>query len=220
MSPPLPYRNCPACGFDRDPASFERPLDLPWRQPTTRKRRNALCFGCRQRKAFETAYASQWDWAAAVNKTVTMKVAHRSPFDGVWGNITPHTIRVLDMLQGGKCAVTGMTLVKPEGGLRTTLTNTKLTADETGRLPVLVRIGKDRAWDTGNVILIASIVEDLYRFCGSLAAYRGLASVQHTCNVTIPAKDVLDGTSEDTLKKEFDVWRRINAERIQSKLGD
>jgi hypothetical protein len=220
------YWHCPGCGFDRKREDYVRRLNVPWDTTGTKLkgRRPALCYYCRQANAFRDTYNKQWDWAAALNKATAMRVASRHPFDGQWGNVTPHLIRVLDIVQEGHCAVTGLDLLKPDNAVfestRTTLScwSDKLSINEQGRVPMLVRISPEIRWDSGNVILIATAAESLYHFCGSAVAFRNTIKTAAVQQTTVTAKDVLDRTAEEIFKGQFETWRKLNNERISEEV--
>lgn len=222
------YARCPVCGFDRPHEDYLRPIDVPWSVPTrtvgAKGRRATICYHCRQRNAFEDIYARQWDWAAALNKATAMRVAHASPFDGVWGNVTPHLIRVLDIVQDSQCAVTGLCLIRPDteelAKARVTLNSwaDKLPVQERGRVPALVRISNEAGWDSGNVILIASSAESLYRHCEGLSGFRQTMRTVLDRKSTVPAKDILDETASQVLVRQFETWRKLNNDRVQDEL--
>lgn len=217
------YWRCPGCGFDRKKEDYVRRLNVPWEtpgEPKSKGRRPVLCYYCRQENAFRDTYSKQWDWAAALNKATAMRVASRHPFDGQWGNVTPHLIRSLDLIQEGRCAVTGLAMLKPDNTVfespRTTLGSwsDKLSVNEQGRVPVLARVSQEVRWDSGNVILIVAAAESLYRFCGGAVAFRNTIKTAAAQHITITTKDVLDRTADEVFKGQFEAWRKLNNERI------
>ena len=215
------YVKCPACGFDRTREEFTRPLDVPWRAHATGSvRRAGTCYYCRQRNAFDEAYARQWDWAAALNKATAMSVASRNSLDGIWGNITPHLIRVLDVVQEDKCALTGQQFLRPKESeltARATMAGwaNKLPYQDRGRVPVLVRISHEHQWDSGNVMLIIAAAETLYRYCGGLVGFRYTIKDTMDHRTLMPARDVLEHTSNKLYIEQFEIWKKINNERIE-----
>jgi len=212
--------DCPRCGIYRERDLYTRSVNVTWRKPTKANRRLTLCYYCRSSDVFRDEYGKQWDWAAALNKSTAMSVSINKPWDGVWGNVTPHLIRVIDVMQNGQCALTGIKMLKPDASAfpnpRVTLSGwvESLAVRDRDRVPTLVRVSAELPWESGNVMLIIKVAEPLYRYCGGLVTYKHTirAALDHT--VTIPAKDIVDQTADEVFRGQFEAWRKLNNERI------
>jgi len=159
---------CRGCGLPKDRAEFD----------VGDGRRNHLCRACHARRVRAT-----WDWADAVIKSAKRTASARKiPF-----HMKPETIRAIYGIQQGRCALTGRDFEIPgTGELRHGQTLARWSGENirrAERCPRIERVDLSLNFSAGNVMLISTVVQPLYRSAGGLDEYRDL--LVHLCDVTV-----------------------------------
>lgn len=195
---------CPQCRLDRSIDMFyQRGSGQPRAQ-----RRLDLCYTCRISNQSWYKWVNGWDWASALVKSTIMRLNHRRNWRydlGEWlGNIDRRTLVALLSLQGGRCALSDLTLRIPTD-MRVNQTfkswakEHKLSNIEQKQLPVLVRASTSMAWEPGNVLLVAGFMYDMLEQA-SFAVSTVVAWLQRTPTVTIPTARALELQSVELYK--------------------
>lgn len=189
-----------------------------------RKRISDYCFPCRAAIILSKSIRVLWGWEHAVCKHRAMSVARTH--DGTWSNaIDPVVVRTLRMLQRDRCGVTHVPLTFPPTRLPSNSTLDQWASDYVKDpklrecIPVIVRATRSTAWEPGNVVLVAAMVEPMIKFSGSVAAVSNM--FKHMPTPVIPPQDritSLRGNVEESFRKEFIAERqeKINEEKIEA----
>lgn len=191
---------CKGCNTERPLLDF---LNNAARNKSKRTRRLKLCKTCRDQAACIEATRA-WSWASAVSKSALMSAAGTGT---VVGDITAQSVAAIASLQHGLCALTGVELLLPSGlkqaqTLDTWAKNSKSTAEDMARLPVLVRLVSAEPLGPGNMALVARAVEMTVHFASNLQGVR---------NIIASGSDVVLFTREQIAK----TWRLMELEAIK-----
>lgn len=134
---------------------------------------------------------------------------------GRWMGLTAKTVRALYRLQNGRCAVSGIELLVPADSklaLRQTLSAwaAALPEPDRCRVPLLVRATEAPEWEIGNIILIATALESLYRLGGSAAQTMMLIRTIGRREFTVPAADLIETEILNQTETQYRQWSTEN----------
>ena len=164
---PRQAKTCQKCGEVKPWSDFF--ASTP--ESKRRHRVGRYCKECRSN------YYDLWDFAAALCKSTAMHVARSRGADGEWTQqVDANAVRALMQLQGGRCALTRLRFTcpndyeaLPKGSTLEAWAEGQVLDDrQMHTLPVLVRASHAVGWVSGNVLLIARMVEPVYRHCDGI----------------------------------------------------